>query len=115
MTRTDLYALAIDAYKRNWHHDGERLNRCKAWVYRDKYLQVVILVSRSSVAAVYWRGIVWKFNRTSSTTTKHIFKFARLLEAPVVPLYGHSRMAISDYNVCVASDWEDFISDVLKT
>lgn len=116
MTRKELRTLMYKVYARNWAHiDSEhQINHCQAWYYTDGDLQAVALRSYSLIVAIYWRGVVWKFSMTSNTTTQHICKFARLMDAPVVPLYRHSRMAINDYNICVASDWEDFISDVLK-
>lgn len=115
MTKTELYTIARSAYIRNCDQDERRLNHCQAWYYEDMDLQAVALVSYRALVAVYWHGVVWEFNRWSNTTTQHVRKFSRLLDAPVVPLYRHSRMAINDYNVCVASDWEDFISEVLRT
>lgn len=116
MTKTELYEKARNAYIRNRYTDGEhRLNRCKACYYVDEDLQAVALVSYHSLVAVHWRGVVWEFNRWSNTTTQHVRKFAHLMDAPVVPLYHHSRMSMSDFWLHESQGWQDVIGAVLNT
>lgn len=110
MTKTELCKIARDAYVRNRYTDGEhRLNRCQAWCYADEDLQAVALQSYRSIVAVYWHGVVWEFERFSSTTTSHVRKFAHFMNAPVISLYKHSRMGWKDFYSHDVYDWEDVI------
>lgn len=116
MTKTELYRITHSAYVRNRYTDSEhRLNRCRAWYYKDEDLNAVALRSYRSNAAVYWAGVVWEFDRWSSTTTQHVRKFARLMDAPVVSLYRRSGMSNRDYEKHMACDWSDVIDVVLST
>ena len=116
MTKIELYRIACAAYERNLYTDSEhRLNRCQAWYYTDEDLQAVALRSYSSIVAVYWCGTVWEFDRWSNTTTQHVRKFARLMDAPVVSLYRRSGMRLSDYWLHENCDWSDVIDAVLAT
>lgn len=117
MTRKELQTLMHRVYARNWAHiDAEhRLNRCQASYYTDEDLKAVALRSYRSLVAIYWRGTVWEFDRWSSTTTQHVRKFARLMDAPVVSLYRCSGMSKRDYDAHMACDWQDVIQAVLNT
>lgn len=120
MTKTELKRITRSAYVRNRYRsrysDGEqRLNSCQAWYYTDKDLNAVALRSYQSIVAVYWAGVVWEFDRWSSTTTQHVYKFARFMDAPVVSLYSRSGMSKRDYEKHMACDWSDVIDAVLST
>ena len=116
MTKTELSRITRAAYVRNRYTDSEhRLNSCKAWYYTDEDLNAVALRSYRSIVAVYWAGVVWEFDRWSSTTTKHVRKFARLMDAPVVSLYRRSGMSKRDFEKHMACDWSDVIDAVLST
>ena len=110
MTKTELHEMARNAYTRNRYTDGEkRLNRCNARYYVDEDLQAVALVSFHSLVAVHWCGVVWEFNRWSNTTTQHVRKFARAMNAPVVSLYHRSGMSWRSYYAHESCDWSDII------
>lgn len=110
MTKTDLYMTAHSAYIRNRYTDGEhRLNRCQAWYYEDFDLQAAALVSYRTLVAVYWHGVVWEFDRWSNTTTQHVRKFARFMNAPVVSLHRCSGMSKRDYAKHDICGWADMI------
>ena len=116
MTKTELSRITRAAYVRNRYTESEhRLNRCQAWYYKDEDLNAVALRSYRSIVAVYWAGTVWEFDRWSSTTTQHVRKFARLMEAPVISLYCHSRMSNRDYELHENCDWRDVIDSVAYT
>ena len=116
MTKTELSRITRAAYVRNRYTDSEhRLNRCQAWYYTDVDLNAVALRSYRSFVAVYWAGVVWEFDRWSSTTTQHVRKFARLMDAPVVSLYRRSGMSKRDYDVHENFDWKDVIDSVAYT
>ena len=116
MTKTELSRITRAAYVRNRYTDSEhRLNRCQAWYYTDGDLNAVALRSYRSIVAVYWAGAVWEFDRWSSTTTQHVRKFARLMDAPVVSLYRHFRMSKRDYEAHEKCDWRDMIDSVAYT
>ena len=116
MTKTKLSLITRAAYVRNRYTDSEhRLNRCQAWYYKDEDLNAVALRSYRSIVAVYWDGVVWEFDRWSNTTTQHVRKFARLMDAPVVSLYCCSGMRKSDFDAHTACDWSDVIDAVLST
>ena len=116
MTKTELSRITRAAYVRNRYTDSEhRLNSCKAWYYTDEDLNAVALRSDRSIVAVYWAGVVWEVDRWSSTTTKHVRKFARLMDAPVVSLYRRSGMSKRDFEKHMACDWSDVIDAVLST
>ena len=116
MTKTELSRIKCVAYVRNRYTDSEhRLNRCQAWYYEDKDLNAVALRSYHSLVAVYWHGTVWELGRWSNTTSKHVRKFARLMNAPVVSLYRRSGMTKRDYDAHTACDWSDVIDAVLST
>ena len=116
MTKTELSRITRAAYVRNRYTENEhRLNRCQAWYYTDEDLNAVALRSYRSIVAVYWAGVVWEFDRWSSTTTQHVRKFARMMDAPVVSLYCLSCMSKRDYEAYTACDWSDVIDSVLST
>lgn len=116
MTKTELYRITCAAYERNRYTDSEyRLNRCQAWYYIDEDLNAVALRSYRSIVAVYWAGAVLEFDRWSSTTTQHVYKFARLMDAPVVSLYRRSGMSKRDFERHEECDWEDVIDSVAYT
>ena len=116
MPKLELSRIKCAAYVRNRYTDCEhRLNRCQAWYYTDEDLNAVALRSYRSIVAVYWSGVVWEFSRYSNTTTKHIRKFARLMDAPVVSLYRRSGMSKRDDEKHMACDWSDVIDAVLST
>ena len=114
MTKTDLYRITHSAYMRNRYTDSEhRLNFCHAWYYTDEDLNAVALRSYRSNVAVYWKGVVWEFARYSNTTTQHVRKFARLMNAPVVSLYRRSFMSKRDFERHEKCDWSDMIDALL--
>lgn len=116
MTKTELSRITMAAYVRNRYTDSEhRLNHCQSWYYTDEDLQAVALRSYSSIVAVYWHGTVWEFDRWSNTTTQHVRKFARLMDAPVISLYRRSGMRLSDFWLHENRDWSDVIDVVLST
>ena len=116
MTKTELSHITRAAYVRNMYTDSEhRLNRCQAWYYTDEDLNAVALRSYRSIVALYWGGVVWEFDRWSSTTTQHVRKFASLMDAPVVSLYSRSGMSKRDYDAHMACDWSDVIDAVIST
>ena len=116
MTKTELSRITRASYVRNLYPDTEhRLNRCQAWYYTDEDLNAVALRSYHSLVALYWAGVVWEFGRWSNTTSQHVRKFARLMDAPVVSLYRRSGMSKRDYDVHMACDWLDVIDAVLST
>ena len=115
MTKTELYRIARNVYARNYAQDERRVNRCQAWYCEDADLQAAALRSYKTIVAVYWRGVVWEFDRWSSTTTQHVRKFARLMGAPVVSLYRRSGMSTREYYSHDACDWYDVIFAVLNT
>ena len=114
MTKNELCKIAYSAYDCNRYTDSEhRLNSCKAWYYTDDDLQAVALRSYNSIVAVYWHGTVFELGRWSNTTTKHVRKFARLMNAPVISLYRHSGMRLSEFWLHESYDWSDIINSVL--
>ena len=116
MTKTELFETACAAHDRNMYTYSEhRLNSCQAWYYEDEDLQAVALRSFRYIVAIYWRGVVWEFNHWSSTTTQHVYKFARLMNAPVISLYRHSGMRLSDFWLHENCDWKDVIDAVIYT
>ena len=116
MTKTELSRITRAAYVRNRYTGSEhRLNRCQAWYYTDEDLNAVALRSYRSIVAVYWAGAVWEFDRWSSTTSKHVHKFARFMDAPVVSLYRRSGMSKRDFERHENCDWSDVIDAVLST
>lgn len=92
-----------------------RLYSCKAEWIESRVAQTAVLYSYGTMCAVYWRGVVWEFTRYSNTTTQHVRKFARLMDAPVISLYRHSRMKLSDFWLHEMCDWSDVIDAVLST
>lgn len=116
MTKTELSRITRAAYVRNRYTDSEhRLNRCQAWYYTDEDLNAVALRSYRSVVAVYWAGAVWEFDRWSSTTTQHVYKFAKLMNAPVISLYRRYDMSKRDFERHEKCDWQDVIDAVAYT
>ena len=115
MTKTELYHIEHSVYVRNYCQNERRLYRCKAWYYEDEDLQVAALRSYNTIVAVYYCGVVWEFAHCSNTTTQHVRKFARLMDAPVVSLYRRSGMSKRDYEKHMACDWSDVIDGVLNT
>ena len=116
MTKTELSHITRAAYVRNRYTDSERrLNRRQAWYYTDEDLNAVALRSYRSIVAVYWRGAVWEFNRWSNTTTQHVRKFARFMDAPVISLYRRSNMSDTAFEAHEKCDWSDVIEAVLHT
>ena len=114
MTRSQLVINAetlTDYYEDIRRH---RLYSCKAeWVESQK-AQTAVLFSYGTLCAVYWKCTVWEFSRYSNTTTQHVRKFARLMDAPVVSLYRRSGMSKRDYDKHMACDWSDVIDAVLS-
>ena len=115
MTKKEMYRIALSAYERNYAQDKRRLYHCKAWYCEDVDLQAAALRSYNTGVAVYYRGVVWEFDRWSNTTTKHVRKFARLMDAPVVSLYRCSGMSKRDFERHENCDWSDVIDAVLST
>ena len=116
MTKTELSRITRAAYVRNRYTGSEhRLNRCQAWYYTDEDLNAVALRSYRSIVAVYWDGVVWEFDRWSNTTTQHVRKFARLMDAPVVSLYRRSGMRKRDFEQHENCDWSDVIDSIAYT
>lgn len=112
MTRKEL----IDKMHIAWKNGtSNRLLTCKAWWVEDIESGAAALVSHHTLVAVYWRGVVWEFDRWSSTTTQHVHKFARLMDAPVVYLHRRSGMSKRDFEKHMACDWSDVIDAVLST
>ena len=87
-----------------------RLNRCNAEYATSNAASTAALYSYGTLCAVYWRGIVWEFDRWSATTTSHVRKFARIFGAPVVSLYKTSRMGKREFEEHDACDWMDVIA-----
>lgn len=115
MTRQQLYINAEtlkDFYADIRRH---RLYSCKAEWAESQKAQTVVLYSYGTLCAMYWRGTVWEFSRYSNTTTQHVRKFARLMDAPVISLYRRSGMSKRDYAAHMACDWSDVIDAVLST
>lgn len=92
-----------------------RLYSCKAEWIGSRLAQAAVLYSYGTLCAMYWRGVVWEFDRWSNTTTSHVRKFARLMDAPVVSLYRRSGMSKRDFDAHTACDWSDVIDAVLST
>ena len=116
MTKTELSRIARAAYVRNLYTDSEhRLNSCQAWYYTDEVLNAVALRSYRSIVALYFGGVVWEFDRWSRTTTQHVRKFARLMNAPVISLYRRSGMRLSDFWLHENCDWKGVIDSVIYT
>ena len=112
MTRTELIDKMDIACENGTSH---RLLTCNARWIEDINNGVVALVSYRTLVAVYWHGTVWEFARYSNTTTQHVRKFARLMDAPVVSLYRRSGMSKRDYDAHTACDWSDVIDAVPST
>lgn len=112
MTKTELIDKMDIAYENGASH---RLLTCKAWWVEDKESGAVSLVSYRTLVAVYYRGVVWEFSRYSNTTTQHVRKFARFMDAPVVSLYRRSGMSKREFEAHTACDWSDVIDSVLST
>lgn len=92
-----------------------RLYSCKAEWAESRIAQTAVLYSYGTLCAMYWRGVVWEFSHYSSTTSHHVHKFARLMDAPVVSLYRRSGMSKRDFEKHTACDWSDVIDSVLST
>ena len=92
-----------------------RLYSCKAEWFESRVAQTSVLYSYGTLCAMYWHGVVWEFSRYSNTTTQHVRKFARLMDAPVVSLYRRSGMSKCDYEKHMARDWKDVIDSVIYT
>lgn len=92
-----------------------RLYSCKAEWAESLVAQTAVLYSYGTLCAVYWAGVVWEFDRWSSTTTQHVHKFAHLMNAKVVSLYHRSDMSKRDFEKHTACDWSDVIDSVLST
>ena len=112
MTKTELIDKMDIAREKGTSH---RLLTCKAWWFEDIDTGAAALKSYSTLVAVYWRGVVWEFDRWSTTTTQHVRKFDRFMDAPVVSLYRRSGMGKRDYERHEKSDWQDVINAVLST
>lgn len=112
MTKTELIDKMDIACENGTSH---RLLTCKAWWIEDIESGAAALMSYRTLCAVYWRGVVWEFDRWSSTTTQHVRKFARFMDAPVVSLYRRSGMSKRDYENHLACDWSDVIDAVAYT
>lgn len=115
MTKTELSRITRAAYVRNYSQEERQLYHCKAWYYTDEDFNAVALRSYRSIVAVYWAGAVWEFDRWSNTTTQHVRKFARFMDAPVVSLYRRSGMSKRDYDAHENCDWKDVIDKVAYT
>lgn len=115
MTRSQLVIQAetLTDYYADIHR--HRLYSCKAQWVESRVAKTTVLYSYGTLCAVYWKGTVWEFDRWSSTTTQHVRKFARLMDAPVVSLYRRSGMSKRDYEAHTAGDWSDVIDAVLST
>lgn len=92
-----------------------RLYSCKAEWAESLVAQTAVLYSYGTLCAVYWRGVVWEFDRWSNTTTQHVRKFAHLMNAPVVSLYRRSGMSKRDFERHKNCDWKDVIDKVAYT
>ena len=112
MTKTELINKMYMAYENGTSH---RLLTCTAWWIEDIDTCAAALRSYRTLVAVYYRGFVWEFSYYSNTTTKHVRKFARLMDAPVVSLYRRSGMSKRVYEKHMACDWSDVIDAVLST
>lgn len=116
MTKTGLQRIMGMVYVHCRYTDNEhRLNRCKAWYYTDNDMQAVALRSYNTMVAIYYRGVVWERDRYSNTTSQHVYKFARMMDAPIVSLYRRSGMRKSEFEAHEARDWSDVIDAVLST
>ena len=111
MTKTELIDKMHIACEKGISHP---LLTSKAWWIEDIDTGAVALMSYRTLVAVYYRGVVWEFDRWSSTT-QHVRKFARLMDAPVVSLYRRSGMSKLDYDAHTVCDWSDVIDGVLNT
>ena len=114
MTRRDLECMASNV----WCFTDcieHKLGYCSAKWRESVCGGCAILYSYDTLCAVYWRGVVWEFDRWSNTTTYHVRNFARLMDAPVISLYRRSGMCKSDYEKHMACDWQDVIDAVLNT
>lgn len=110
--------LIINAETLNRYYSDvrrHRLNRCNAEWVESNIAGTATLYSYGTLCAVYWRGVVWEIDRWSNTTTSHVRKFARLMDAPVLSLYRRSGMTKRDYDAHMACDWADVIGAVLNT
>ena len=112
MTKTELIDKMDIACENGTSH---RLLTCKAWWIEDIDTGAAALMSYRTLVAVYYRGVVWEFDRWSNTTTQHVRKFARLMNAPVISLYRRSGMRLSDFWLHENCDWSDVIDAVLST
>lgn len=115
MTRTQLLINAetlSDYYADIRKH---RLYSCKAEWAESLIAQTAVLYSYGTLCAVYWAGTVFEFDYWSNTTTSHVRKFARLMNAPVVSLYRRSGTSKRDFEKHTACDWSDVIDAVLST
>lgn len=112
MTKTELIDKMDIACENGTSH---RMLTCKAWWFEDIESVAVALMSYRTLVAVYWHGTVWEFTYYSNTTTQHVRKFARFMDAPVVSLYRRSCMSKRDFEKHMACDWSDVIDAVLST
>ena len=112
MTKTELIDKMDIACENGTSH---RLLTCTAWRIEDIESGAVALMSYRTLVAVYWHGVVWEMDYYSNTTSKHVRKFAHIMDAPVVSLYRRSGMSKRDYDAHTACDWSDVIDDVLST
>ena len=112
MTKTELIDKMDIACEKGTSH---RLLTCKAWWIEDIDTGAAALMSYRTLVAVYYRGFVWEFSHYSNTTTKHVRKFANMMDAPVVSLYRRSGMSKRVYEKHMACDWSDVIDAVLST
>lgn len=115
MTRQQLFINAetlTDYYADIRRH---RLYSCQAEWVENRVAQTAALFSYGTLCAVYWKGTVWEFARYSNTTTQHVRKFARLMDAPAVSLYRRSGMSKRDYDAHMACDWQDVIDAIIST
>ena len=112
MTRTELIDKMDIACEKGTSH---RLLTCNARWIEDIDTGAAALMSYRTLVAVYYRGVVWEFSRYSNTTTQHVRKFARLMNAPVISLYRRSGMRLSDFWLHENCDWKDVIDAVIYT
>ena len=119
-TRTQLIE-AVDHYSARSTSNLMRLKSCKAWFYQIEIEDrtYTVLQSYATLVALYSprTGTVYAFDQYSSTTTQHIYKFARLMEASrITKLYRDStrciEIALNEYAntfKLTAAQWRDLI------
>lgn len=81
MTREQLITLANDLH--NYKYQATKLYSCTAWVLETDIPDVWLLKSYNTIVAVYSAitGTVYVFDYYSNTTSQHIRKFAKYMDA----------------------------------